>query len=134
DLLRSKRLDPLAREDDRAYRLVLAQQRNAESGTLASQRDRLTYLVVRIIGHIQNLHGPPLKRDPAGNTATVYSNRMSLQELDILVREANGRARPIHAPFPAQDECHLGITQSRRGLHQSIQDRLQIECRATDDL
>ena len=59
---------------------------------------------------------------------------MALQELDIVLRETNGGSRHVHFPFATQDECHLGIAQSRRGLYQRIQHRLQVEGRAADDL
>ena len=134
DLSRSERLDALPRQDNDADRLALAQQRNAESGVLAGERDRLAHGVFGIAGDVEDVHGAAVERRAAGDGTSIHGDRVPFKEFEVGIGEADRSARPVHVAFAAQDECHLGVAQMRCGMDQRVKHRLQIEGRAADHL
>src|SRR6476660_83535 len=69
-----------------------------------------------------------------GKRSPARSNRILLVIGGELGGEAEADRAAKHLAFAAEQENHFGITQTRRGLGQCLQDQLQVERRAADYL
>ena len=129
-----ERLDPLASEHKHPDRLALAQQRHAEIGANLPSVSRLgTYIPGR--RRCRRYERPVPQARPARCACRdPGAKRPCPHERLVFGREAQDRAGPINVALAAVDDRHFGAAQPSGGLDQRIQNRLQIEGRAADDL
>jgi len=74
-----------------------------------------------------------VERRPPNHGAAVSRDWVRPQEALEFGRKAVIRRHPVDRALATGDQSHLGLTQPRCGLAQSIQHRLQVEGRAADD-
>ena len=129
-----KRLDPLTGKIKHAGRLTFAQQRHAERGSHVADGDHLRQSVIPVGGKILDLHHRQPLRCPSDNAAASGLEDKVLSDGSELRREGEGRDRPIHIAIAFGDHSHFSAAEPGSGFDHGIQNRLQIEGRAADDL
>lgn len=134
DLLFRERLHALTSDYDRADRLILAQEGNAERRTLTSHGDRRAQPIFGIGSDVEDLHRTAFEHGTTCNRAPVGTNRVSLQKLDVFLGKPYRCSGLIFIAFAAHDECHLRFAQPCRRMDQRVEHGLQVEGRAADHL
>src|SRR5262249_6745625 len=134
DLPLGERLYPSARQHDDTDWRVFAQQRYTQGRSLLCHLDRLAQAVFRIACAVRDLYQASFERDPAGDRAAGRGDRVDLEEGGKLRREAKRDRQSIRLAIATVDQHHLGFAEPSGRLRNRVQDRLQIEGRAADDL
>src|SRR5262245_29549231 len=135
DLLVGERLDDRASEHEHADRNALAHQGNRQIGPVAAELLEFSRRVTRIGQHIVNVDRPAFHRRSSGDRPWARRNWMLLRILLELAGEAEIRRDSVKpAAVPQVDECLVGLAQVGRGCDQRVENGLQVEGRAADDL
>src|SRR2546429_584399 len=90
--------------------------------------------VIPVGGKILDLHHRQPLRCPSDNAAASGLEDKVLSDRSELRREGEGRDRPIHIAIAFGDHSHFSAAEPGSGFDHGIQNRLQIEGRAADDL
>ena len=81
-----------------------------------------------------HVDGPTFKECPSEYRTPAWHERISSQVLIGFTGEAKARTTRIGPVFGAMQSRLVGLTKPRRKFDKRIEHRLQIECRAADDL
>src|SRR6516165_1353739 len=84
--------------------------------------------------YIRNVNRLAFQQRPTCDCVAARSNREPLERLFMLGRERERRGNPIDVSARPPDIGTFGFAQPCRRFNQRIEHRLQIECRAADDL
>ena len=98
--------------------------------------DLLSFLigVFRVLQDIGNVDGSTLQRGPTGCRAAVGREGMSVEEFSCLRRKAASCDQVIQIISPAEHIRLVGAAEARHRLHQRVENRLEVDGRAADDL
>ena len=77
---------------------------------------------------------PTLQHHPAADRAAVGREGMSEDEFLCLRRKATRRDQVIFIVSPPEHHCLVGAAEARHRLHQRVENRLEVDGRAADDL
>ena len=77
---------------------------------------------------------PTLQHDPASYRAAVDRKGMSEDEILCFLGKAARRDQVIFIVSPPKHQCLVGAAEVRHRLHQRVENRLEIDGRAADDL
>src|SRR6266403_2122257 len=115
-----------------------------DSGSFAQQRDAehganveffpVDQRVIRISLNIGDVNYFPFKHGSPGDRTSTRRNRVSFHVFPVLGRIAIRGEMFEKLSHWARYGRHVRLAQSRRGFDQRVEHRLQIECRAADDL
>ena len=75
-----------------------------------------------------------LQHDPATDRAAVDRKGISEDEILCFLGKAACRDQVIFIVSPPKHHCLIGAAEARHRLHQRVENRLEIEGRAADDL
>ena len=134
DLLFGERPYRLALQAENADGHSFPEHRNSKKGTEAP--DLLAFGIgVFLVGqNVRNVRDGALDEGSAGPRSPIDRGRMGRHELLVFGRESERRFEVIVAIFRSSQDGHIGFAQPGRGLDQRIENGLQIESRAADDL
>jgi len=135
DLPLGERFHSIADHSKDTDRLVLAQQWHAKDGPESAGARPFTECELGIRMHILDMHDPPFKRCAPDQRAASRRNRRACHRLAVFPRVSGGGRHPIESVRMQQiDRTALGCADPNCGFDQVLQYRLEVECRAADDL
>ena len=94
--------------------------------------DRLSS--VGIDKHVRNMHRAPVDNGTSENRTTIRLAGIAREMVAPFIRAAIRRGKAIAGSFPITDSADIGFAQAARRGNQCVENRLQIEGRAADDL
>src|SRR6516225_787586 len=113
---------------------TFAQHRYAENSAEATQPLPFGKPVFRVGQHVGNVNGLAFEQSASVNRCALRHHRKLLHGVHEFLRDAVGLSTVEHAAFLASDGRMVGLAQSGRRFDKRLQDSLQIERRAADDL
>ena len=134
DLLVVERPYVAAHQGDHTDRRPLTHERNAEQGTKVAQFPGIRPGIFGVIFHIGDLGDFAFEQGPSGDRSSLELNRNILDIIGKFTGEAVGSGAIEELPLLPGDGATVGLAEPRCGFDQRVQNRLQIERGAADDL
>jgi hypothetical protein len=133
DLALGKRVNPAPCQPDDADWLAFAHERHADHRAILSDLGFLLFLIERIGPCVVDPGDLPGHGGTADDRSLPRYNRRFPLNFQICRIEAVASRETVNSILPSKDHARFGAAESRRGVHDTLQDGLQLELGSADD-
>ena len=128
-----ERFDPVASERNYANRLTLAQQWHTDHRANPADLSIPLFLIERIVPRVVDPGDLLCQRSASDNSSLAGRDHRPSLDVQVVRNGAVAGGKSICPLFLPIDHSLFGAAESHCGVHDALEDRLQLEMGATDD-